>query len=329
MIPVGGPTTASLHQPVGSLFEPPVRPVLEPPHAAMAGQPTGSVLDRPTTFPLDQPFPLETTDPGDDRTEPSHAESAKPSHAESANLDPIVLIAADGNPFSPVNSYPVPAWLVRQSAARTRTGKKIIALAAILLLALALLGVTVQLAMRGFATEPAADIVASAGPVLALAPPLAGGLPRHYPAERNPGTEIAIAQFRRRFAVVLNDATTPYTAGLYSQPGRVDVITGLPAWVMYFGVNVRTSAGDLPVSLSAMMASLAGPGANDRAWQVNAGSDGGTAQCVVTVIARTQLSICGWATDGTRGALMSPTRDTSVRELAVLMTLMRPDLQPG
>jgi len=41
------------------------------------------------------------------------------------------------------------------------------------------------------------------------------------------------------------------------------------------------------------------------------------------------MSVCGGATEKTVGAVMSPTRDTTVSELAVLLGKMRPDLQPG
>jgi hypothetical protein len=50
---------------------------------------------------------------------------------------------------------------------------------------------------------------------------------------------------------------------------------------------------------------------------------------LVAIVGRTQVAMCGWATRYTIGALLSPTRDTSVTELAVLMSRMRPDLQPG
>jgi non-ribosomal peptide synthetase component F len=47
----------------------------------------------------------------------------------------------------------------------------------------------------------------------------------------------------------------------------------------------------------------------------------------VAWLGQTSVSVCGWATDHTIGALASPVRDTSVRELAAMLTQMRYDLQ--
>jgi len=50
---------------------------------------------------------------------------------------------------------------------------------------------------------------------------------------------------------------------------------------------------------------------------------------MIAWLAQTRVSVCGWANDHTIGALASPTRDTSVAELATLMIKMRFDLRSG
>jgi len=50
---------------------------------------------------------------------------------------------------------------------------------------------------------------------------------------------------------------------------------------------------------------------------------------MIAWLAQTRVSACGWANDHTIGALASPTRDTSVAELATLMIKMRFDLRSG
>ncbi len=98
---------------------------------------------------------------------------------------------------------------------------------------------------------------------------------------------------------------------------------------MYAGFNERPGLTAPAATLDSLMAGLAGPGATLRPWQVTARPAGGTAKCVVAIVGLTQVAVCGWATDHTIGAVMSPTRDTTVNELAMLMGLMRYDLQPA
>jgi len=128
---------------------------------------------------------------------------------------------------------------------------------------------------------------------------------------------------------MLNGSPASYPAALYNEPGRIDLVTGSPAWLMYLGFNEHLSLPDPAATVSALMASVAGPHGNVRPWQVIPGPAGGIAKCVVAIVARTQVAICGWATSDTIGAVLSPTRDTTVSELAVLVSRMRPDLQPG
>src|ERR1022692_2749951 len=299
-------------------------------------------LTKPTQAEPAETRPAETILIG--LTEPTRAEPAETSPAESipasltkptrtSRTEPTEAgqnepAPVGGSSVAAVSSYPVPAWLIRQNVAKASTGKAIVALTAMTLLALVLLGTTVTLAMHGFGADAVEEAAAPVGQLVQPAPAVAGGLPQHYAAEHNPVTQAVIAHFRQRFGVVFADPTAE-VAGLYSQPGRVDVVTGLPAWVMYLGVNVSTSPGDLPATVTGMMTSLDGPAAHVQPWRVAAGPAGGIAECVVTVIAKSQMSICGWATDSAIGALASPTRDTSVRELEVLMSQMRPDLQPN
>ena len=377
----------------GSLFVPAPKPRLDQSTESRSDPVAGSLADPAAEFrtgPTAEPWldlvpksllmpPVSTIEPGsDDRTEPNRTEQTqispaeyaptsltKPTQAEPAETRPAEAIPTNltepaetrsaetrpaettqtsrtepteagqnepvpvgGSSVAAVSSYPVPAWLIRQNVARTSTGKAIVALTAMTLLALVLLGATVTLAMHGLGSDAAEDAPAPAGQLVQPAPAVAGGLPQHYAAEHNPVTQAIIAHFRQRFGVVFADPAAE-VAGLYSQPGRVDVVTGLPAWVMYLGVNVSTSPGDLPAAVTGMMTSLDGPAAHVLPWRVAAGPAGGIAECVVTVIAKTQMSICGWATDSAIGALASPTRDTSIRELEVLMSQMRLDLQPN
>jgi hypothetical protein len=228
---------------------------------------------------------------------------------------------------------PPPAWLTRRpDFGASRRASRIKALLALLGMALAatvLAYTAVSLALKGLAARPAGDQATAAKPLIWPAPDTAGGLPLHSPVVGNPGTRRVIAQFRRRFTALLNGSSAVYPAALYNEPGRVDLTTGSPAWVMYVGYNERPHLTDPAATVSRLMASLAGPAGNVRPWLVTAGPAGGTARCVVARVGITEVAVCGWATDVTIGAVLSPTRDTSVSELAVLMSQMRPDLQPG
>jgi hypothetical protein len=72
---------------------------------------------------------------------------------------------------------------------------------------------------------------------------------------------------------------------------------------------------------------LIGPLGPVSPWPVAAGQRGGSANCAMAWLGHTSVSVCGWATDHTIGALVSPARETTVRELATLMVKMRNDLQ--
>jgi len=97
--------------------------------------------------------------------------------------------------------------------------------------------------------------------------------------------------------------------------------------VLYLGFNSPSRLGKLSATVNRLMASLSGSGTDAGPWRVAAGPAGGVAQCVITVIAGSQMSVCGWATPGAIGAIMSPARDIAVSELAALLSLMRPSLQ--
>lgn len=226
------------------------------------------------------------------------------------------------------SSPPAPAWLIRGQTRGVSRTKAVLALTGMTFAALILACTAALLAVRGFAAGSARSAV-SAGRLIVPAPPAAGGLPRHPAVVRDHGTELAIAEFRRRFASLLDGPAAAFPAGLYDEPGRVDPAADHPAWVMYLGFNEPSKLADPAATVTRLMASLTGPADKVRPWQVAAGPAGGTAKCSVAVIGLTQVSVCGWAAGRTVGAVMSPMRDTGVGELAFLMARMRPDLQPG
>ena len=162
------------------------------------------------------------------------------------------------------------------------------------------------------------------------APEEAGGFPRNFPPSGNPGLNAAIAQFRRRFSAAMSPRPgAGYLDGFYREPGTVDLATGASGWMMYLGYNAPAGLGPARATVARLMASLlAGPGPAIP-WQVPPGRPGGSALCGVTVIARTPVAVCGWATRRTAAAIISPTQDTTAGELAVLMARMRRNLQPA
>ncbi len=218
---------------------------------------------------------------------------------------------------------PMPAWLINPPGKRNRR-KAALALAAMTLACAALAYAATLLALKGVSVGAAQD--SFAGQLAAPAPDEAGGLPLRSPVVGNQGTRRAIAEFRRRFGELTSHRLAAYPIGLYSEPGRVDPVTNAPAWIMYLGFNAPAEQTSPMVTVGALLTTLAGPAAHDRPWRVAPGPAGGAAKCVITVISRTQMAVCGWATGWTMGALMSPTRDTNVTELAYLMSRMRPDL---
>jgi len=219
--------------------------------------------------------------------------------------------------------------LTSRAAARLSRTKAVLAPIGMAILALALAGTTAFLIVSGLAAGSAGNAGTQAGQLRQQPPAVAGNLPRQDSAELRPGVQAAMTQFRQRFAAVLDDSTASYPAGVYAEPGRADPTTGGSAWVLYLGFNSPSRLGKLSATVNRLMASLSGSGSGTDAgpWRVAAGPAGGVAQCVITVIAGSQMSVCGWATPGAIGAIMSPARDIAVSELAALLSLMRPSLQ--
>jgi hypothetical protein len=189
------------------------------------------------------------------------------------------------------------------------------------------------------------------GPLVIPAPRIAGGFPRRFGAISDPAVLAIVREFRQRFeatgtdlvagartapgppapgsATSARDIRTSRTSGLYGEPGHLDPATFRSSWVMYFGLDTTGLLGHPSVTIIRLMKGLLGPGAKVGPWPVASGHRGGSANCTVAWLGQTSVSVCGWATDHTVGALVSPVRDTAVRELAVLMVKMRYDLQRG
>jgi len=348
---VAGPIVASLDQPAGSVLERPDgssidRAILGPPDistdsdipagASAPGNGTPGLsscdIDATDTSP-EGIGPVGTGLPGMGPAGVSHFDPARLS-VPTAPPPPAWHDRTDHADFDPASlsvptAPPPPAWLVRRPVRKTSRKFAVIALVGMLLAAVALGFTAVNLALKGFAAGSAGSRTGSAGQLVWPAPATAGGLPLHSPVVNNQGTRRAIAQFRQRFAALLGGSTATYPAALYNEPGRVDLVTGGPAWVMYAGFNEHVGPTGTLAAVNRLMASLAGPSARLRPWAVPTGPAGGIAKCSVAIIGLTQMSVCGWATEKTVGAVMSPTRDTTVSELAVLLGKMRPDLQPG
>ena len=173
---------------------------------------------------------------------------------------------------------------------------------------------------------------AAESPLVVPAPGLAAGLPRHYLPVHDIATQQLIAEFIRRFTAVTG-TFTGHPAALYREPGTIDM-ANQPGWVMYLGHNSAASLGSSEVTIGRVMAVLigtSGPGTSwpGTSWPAAPGLRGGSAACALTQFGATAVTLCAWATAHTIGALMSPTADTRRNELAVLMPLMRLDLQPG
>lgn len=192
--------------------------------------------------------------------------------------------------------------------------------------ALALIGVIVGLAGVGFST--AIGSAAAANPLAVPAPAVAGGLPRHYEPVQNTATIILIHDFVQRFDTI-SGRQVGQPSAVYREPGSLDPVTDQPGWVLYLGYNARSDLGSPTATVSRLMAGLIQTSAADSSWTADPGKRGGSARCAITLIGKTTVSVCAWATDRTYGALLSPTSDTRGNELAVLMPLMRLDLQPG
>ena len=257
----------------------------------------------------------------------------------------------------------IPAERRVKGTIRTRHAVWLVAVMSIT--AVLLTWATVNLARQGIASSEAAVRI-SAGPLVSPAPRVAGGLPRRFDSINREGAGPIAAQLRLRLGAVgaglIADArraaaaaatadgssqagtsgagaaaaangvaarpvTAAWISGLYGQPGHIDPITGRPAWVMYLGLDATAKLGIPYEVVGRLMMGILGPYAKVGPWRVPAGHRGGSANCTVAWLAQTQVSVCGWASDHTIGAVASPTRDTSVAELAALMVKMRFDLQ--
>jgi hypothetical protein len=199
-------------------------------------------------------------------------------------------------------------------------------LVGLVIAAVALIGVIVRLAGVGFST--ASGTTAAGSPLAVPAPAVAGGLPRHYEPVQNTATIILIHDFVGRFDAI-SGSQVGQPSAVYREPGSLDPVTDQPGWVLYLGYNSSSDLGSPTAAVSRLMASLIQTSAPGSSWVADPGKRGGSARCAITLIDKTTVSVCAWATGRTYGALLSPTADTRGNELAVLMPLMRLNLQPG
>jgi hypothetical protein len=184
---------------------------------------------------------------------------------------------------------------------------------------------TVTMAQAMLAAKPQNQ--QPAGPLADPPPAAAGTLPlRPGPIPRALGRNV-IDTFRHRFASIsagVPDAVHP--SGLYGEPGTVDPLTGRTAWIMYLGLGSTHRLGVPATTINRLMRKLLG-NTTVGPWPARSGARGGSSECTVAVMASTKVAVCGWATDQTTGALMSPVRNTTPGELAMLMVQMRYELQ--
>lgn len=190
---------------------------------------------------------------------------------------------------------------------------------------LTLTGAIVGLANLGLSA--AASSPSATSPLVVPAPAVAGGLPRHYQPVTDTVTQALITEFIHRFKGITGSAGHP--SALYREPGTIDLATDQPGWVMYLGFNSVKNLGTPSATIDRIMANLIENSAPDSYWVAAPGARGGGARCAIALFGSTTVSLCAWATEHTIGALMSPTADTRGNELAVLMPLMRLDLQRG
>jgi hypothetical protein len=160
------------------------------------------------------------------------------------------------------------------------------------------------------------------------APQLAGELPRHDTPVHNARMRHLIARFIRRFTAA-SGSHSGQPSALYREPGSIDLATNGPGWVMYLGHNSAASLSAPAITIGRVMAVLTGSSAPNSSRPTAPGPRGGSARCAITLFGTTTVSLCAWASEHTIGALMSPTANTTEKELAALMPLMRLDLQPG
>lgn len=207
--------------------------------------------------------------------------------------------------------------------------------------AVALAWVTVSLAEAGVAATHAAASI-SGGPLVAPAPRSAGELPRRFSTTPNPADQLIISQLEQRFSAISGqllaaagraNPARPVTAirpsGLYGQPGHLDPLTSQPSWVLYLGLQSSATLGHPLDTISSLMMGILGKYSKVGPWPVAAGHRGGQANCTLAWLGKTEVSVCGWATGRTIGVVASPERETSVRELAMVLIQMRYELQRG
>lgn len=248
-----------------------------------------------------------------------------------SELDVEAELDVESEPSSYLNAKP--PHLVRSPRTRrlTRGWLRRHRVAAPLLALLVVAGLALTSTIVGLVstdTSAATGAPTTSVPLAVPAPGSAGGLPRHDPSVHNAAMLALVAEFARRFTTVTG-SLSGQPSGLYREPGAVDPASGEPAWIMYLGQNSATPLGAPDVTISRVMAALTGSSAPGSSWPVTAGPLGGTAHCALAAFGTTSVSLCAWATEHSIGALMSPTADTRGNELAVLMPLMRADLQPG
>lgn len=202
---------------------------------------------------------------------------------------------------------------------------------------------TVSVVNRGLAAANPGS-AAIAGPLVAPAPRVAGLFPRRYGKVPDPVEQQLIDEFGARFYAIASGqaestagsgsaagsaATVVRPSGLYGEPGHIDPATGRPAWIMYLGLGSSRMLGDPASTMARLMSSVQGPASQVGYWHVRAGARGGSTDCTVAVFDQVPVSVCAWTTARTAGAIMSPLRDTTVQELAVIMVTMRYRLQTG
>ena len=206
--------------------------------------------------------------------------------------------------------------------------------------AVALAWTTVSLAEGGVAAVHAAASIRG-GPLVVPVPRSAGGLPLRVGVTQDPADHLVIAQLEQRFAAVstqLLAAAGPGRAGpaaairpsgLYGEPGHLDPLTSRTSWVMYLGLQSGTRLGPPASTVGSLMLGILGRDSKIGPWPVAPGHRGGQANCTLAYLGGTAVSVCGWATGRTIGVVASPARETSVRQLAMVLIQMRYDLQRG
>lgn len=264
------------------------------------------------------------------------------------------------NPSAGTAGNPSAGGTCRPATARLSARWAIPLLALMSVAAVLIALATAHIAERAVTTSQAAARKVG-GPLVIPAPRIAGAYPRRFGAITDPAVLAIVSQFRQRFEAVgtglLADArraaetrnpvgagsaagataggngaadrqvTAAWTSGLYGEPGHLDPATYRPSWVMYLGLDASGMLGRPSTTIARLMTGLLGPAAVVGPWRVTPGHRGGSANCTVAWLGQTSVSVCGWATDHTIGALVSPVRDTSVAELATMMIKMRFDLQ--